>query len=140
MSDHWTRLEADRAFTAASRARRRAALLSRVRGLGRAMRGLPVYDEAVERRSRPRAVTEIPIEAIAGTTEPNRAAQFDQQFRPTPPTRSRWERVWLALQQGVTLPPISVVQIGDAYAIRDGHHRVSVAKARGALTIDALVA
>jgi hypothetical protein len=139
MSDHWTRLEADRAFTAASRARRRAALLSRVRGLGRAMRGLPVYDEAVERRSRPRGVTEIPIEAIAGTTEPNRAAQFDQQFRPTPPTRSRWERVWLALQQGVTLPPISVVQIGDAYAIRDGHHRVSVAKARGALTIDALV-
>jgi hypothetical protein len=35
---------------------------------------------------------------------------------------------------------ISVVQIGDAYAIRDGHHRVSVAKARGALTITALVA
>jgi hypothetical protein len=31
------------------------------------------------------------------------------------------------------------VRIGDAYAIRDGHHRVSVAKARGALTITALV-
>ena len=30
------------------------------------------------------------------------------------------------------LPPISVVQVGDAYAIRDGHHRVSVARARGA--------
>jgi hypothetical protein len=139
MSDHWTRLEADRAFTAASRARRWAALLGRVRGLGRAIRGLPVYDEALERRSRPRGIAEIPLEAIAGTTEPNRAAQFDRQFRPTPPTRSRWERVWLAVQRGVALPPISVVQVGDAYAIRDGHHRVSVAKARGALTITAVV-
>jgi hypothetical protein len=139
MSDHWTRLEADRAFTAASRARRLAALLGRVRGLGRAVRGLPVYDEAVQRRSRTRGVTEIALEAIAGTTEPNRAEQFDRQFRPTPLTRGRWERVWLAVQQGVTLPPISVVQIGDAYAIRDGHHRVSVAKARGAMTITALV-
>jgi len=135
----WTRLDADRAFTAASRARRRAALLGRVRGLGRAIRGLPVYDEAVQRRSGRRGVIEIPLEAIAGTTEPNRAAQFDQDFRPKPLTRGRWQRVWLAVQQGVTLPPISVVPIGDAYAIRDGHHRVSVAKARGALTITALV-
>ncbi len=135
----WTRLEADRAFTAAARARRRAALLGRVRRLGRAMCGLPVYDEAVRRRCGPCGVVEIPLEAIAGTTEPNRAAQFDQHFRPKPPTRGRWQRVWLAVQQGVTLPPISVMQIGDAYAIRDGHHRVSVAKARGALTITARV-
>ena len=35
--------------------------------------------------------------------------------------------------------PISVVPVGDGYAIRDGHHRVSVARARGALTIDAQV-
>jgi hypothetical protein len=136
---HWTRFEADRAFTTASRARRRAALLGRVRRPGRATCGLPVYDEAIQQRSGSRGVTEIRLEAIAGTTEPNRAAQFDQHFRPKPVTSGRWQRVWLAVQQGVTLPPISVVQIGDAYAIRDGHHRVSVAKARGALTITALV-
>ncbi len=136
---HWTQLEADRAFTTASRARRRAALLARVRQPGRAICGLPVYDQTTDRRSGPRGVTEIPLEAIAGTTEPNRAAQFDQHFRPKPLTRGRWQRVWLAVQQDLTLPPISVVQIGDAYAIRDGHHRVSVAKARGALTITALV-
>ena len=135
----WNRLEADRAFTAASRARRRAALVGRVRRPGQARCGLPVYDEAVQRRSGQRGVTEIPLEAIAGTTEPNRAAQFDEHFRPKPLTRGRWQSVWLAVQQGATLPPISVVQIGDAYAIRDGHHRVSVAKARGALTITALV-
>ena len=40
----------------------------------------------------------------------------------------------------MTLPPISVVHVGDGYAIRDGHHRVSVAKALGALTIHAIVA
>ena len=100
---------------------------------------LPVYDEAVRRRPGPRGLTEIPLDAIAGTTEPNSAAHFDRHFRPARLTRGRWQRVWLAVQQDVTLPPISVVQIGEAYAIRDGHHRVSVAKARGALTITALV-
>ena len=62
---------------------------------------------------------------------------FDASFRPAPAARSRWERVWLAEQRGQVLPPISVVPVGDGYAIRDGHHRVSVARARGALTIDA---
>jgi hypothetical protein len=32
-----------------------------------------------------------------------------------------------------------VVPTGDGYAVRDGHHRVSVARARGATTIDAEV-
>jgi hypothetical protein len=48
--------------------------------------------------------------------------------------------VWLAEHRGAVLPPISVVPVGDAYALRDGHHRVSVARARGALTITATVA
>jgi hypothetical protein len=87
-----------------------------------------------------RGVREIPLDAIAGTTEPNRAAQFDQHFRPAPLTRYRWQRIWIAVHQGITLPPISVVQVGDGYAIRDGHHRASVAKARGALSITAIVA
>jgi hypothetical protein len=134
------RLEADHAFTAASRARRRARLLGRVRRPCRAMCGLAVYDQAIQRCSGASGLTEIPLDAVAGTTEPNCAARFDQHFRPGPLARCRWQRVWLAVEQGVTLPPISVVQIGDLYAVRDGHHRVSVAKARGALTITALVA
>ena len=47
--------------------------------------------------------------------------------------------MWLAEHHGATLPPISVVAVGDGYAVRDGHHRVSVAKARGAITIDATI-
>jgi hypothetical protein len=136
---HWSRLEADRAFTAASRARRRAALMGRLRRLGRAMCGLPVYDER-QRRTGERGLREIPLACIAGTTEPNRATQFDQHFRPTPQTRGRWQRVWMAFNGDVTLPPISVVAIAGGYAIRDGHHRVSVAKALGAPTISAIVA
>jgi len=50
-----------------------------------------------------------------------------------------WERLWVAEQRGAVLPPISVVAVGELYAIRDGHHRVSVARARGAVTIDASV-
>lgn len=138
--NHWSRLEADRAFTAASRARRRAALMGRLRKLGRTMCGLPVYDELTRHSSGERGLREIPLACIAGTTEPNRAAEFDQHFRPTPQTRGRWERVWMAFQRGVTLPPISVVAVADGYAIRDGHHRVSVAKALGAPTINAIIA
>ena len=137
---HWTALEAERAFTAASRARRRAAVVTRARRFGRAVCGLPVYDELSLRSSRERGFREIRLECISGTTEPNRAAQFDEHFRPTSQTKCRWKSVWMAFHRGVTLPPISVVPVEDGYAIRDGHHRVSVAKALGALTISAIVA
>jgi ParB-like nuclease domain len=135
----WTELEADKAFGQVSRARRRAALVARLRRARPC--GLTVFDEAL--RSGPpsrRGVREIPLEAIQGTTEPNRAAQFDQDFRPSKLTRRRWQHVWLAFHRGATLPPITVVRFGDAYAIRDGHHRVSVAKALGAPSIPAIVA
>jgi hypothetical protein len=136
----WAELEADRAFAAASRARRRASLLARVR---RSCGGLlPVVDQPLRRPAGARSgrgVREIPVDAICATTEPNRAAQFDERFRPAPRTRCRWMSLWKAEQQGTLLPPVSVVLIGDAYALRDGHHRVSVARARGAATIRAVV-
>jgi hypothetical protein len=84
-------------------------------------------------------VRTIPIEQIDGTLEPSRAEQFDRGFRPAAVARSRWERVWLAEEQGAVLPPIAVVRVGERYAVRDGHHRVSVARARGAVAIDATV-
>jgi hypothetical protein len=136
----WGQIEAEKAFRRASRARRRAALAGRLRRRARWC-GLAVFDETPRpgARSGP-GVREIPLDAIRGTTEPNRAAQFDEEFRPAPLTRCRWQRVWLAFHRGTALPPISVVQFGDVYAIRDGHHRVSVAKALGAPTIRAIVA
>ena len=134
----WSQMEAERAFTVVARARRRAALVRRLRGRD-ACNALPVYEARPQRRSGG-GVREIPVDAISGTVEPNRAAQFDWLFRPSAITRGRWQSVWLAFNRGTTLPPISVVDVGDGYAVRDGHHRVSVAKALGALTIRAVVA
>ena len=45
----------------------------------------------------------------------------------------------MAEQRGEMIPPISVVATQGGYAVVDGHHRVSVAKSRGAVTIDAVV-
>ena len=133
-------LDAERAFARAARARRRASLLCRLR------RGsccpLTVLDERAARRAPRggrRGVREIPVAAITATLEPSRASEFDGGFRPARRTRCRWQRVWLAEHAGIPLPPISVVSVGGGYAVRDGHHRVSVAAARGAATIDALV-
>ena len=135
-------IDAERAFTRAARARRRAALARRLRREPGTCARLPVIDERELRHVGPTAslgVREIPLRAIRGTLEPSRATLFDGGFRPTPAARTRWQRLWLAEHRGGTLPPIAVVPVGDGYAVRDGHQRVSVAKARGALTIDATV-
>jgi ParB-like nuclease domain len=135
-------IDAERAFTRAARGRRRAALARRLRRGPADGARLCVYGEPQVRRPRASGrpgVREIPIDAINGTLEPSRAATFDRCFRPAGRARSRWERVWLAEHQGAVLPPISVVPVDGGYAVRDGHHRVSVAKARGALSIDAMV-
>jgi hypothetical protein len=102
---------------------------------------LAVYDERRVDRRAPggRRIREIPLREISGTVEPTRAQLFDSAFRPSTRARARWQRLWLAEHRGAVLPPISVVPVDDGYAVRDGHHRVSVARARGALTIDAAV-
>lgn len=130
-------MDAERAFSRQARARRRASLARRLRRQSGGR--LPVYDERTFRRVGRPTVREIPLDAISGTVEPSRAATFDCAFRPAASARTRWQRVWLAEHRGTVLPPISVVCVGGAYAVRDGHHRVSVAKARGALTIEAAV-
>jgi ParB-like chromosome segregation protein Spo0J len=47
--------------------------------------------------------------------------------------------MYIAAQRGASLPPISVYRIGDRHYVRDGHHRVSVARATGADAIEAYV-
>ena len=132
-------MDAERAFAREIRARRLAAVVRRLRRVPAACARLAVYDERALPRAGLRAVREIPLDAIAGTVEPSRAKLFDGAFRPASGARSRWQRLWMAEYRGAVLPPISVVRVGDAYAVRDGHPRVSVARARGALTIDAAV-
>jgi len=131
------RIDAERAFTRVARARRRAAITSRLRRRRSGCDALLVFGQPDVRADAARGVREIPLEEISGTLEPSRAPLFDSAFRPAGAARRRWEQVWVAEQRGAVLPPIEVVPVPGGYALRDGHHRVSVALARGALTIDA---
>src|SRR5919202_3042404 len=134
----WAAAEAERAFAKAVRQRRRASLRHRLRRRCADCARLAVLElSALCRSCAARGVHDIPLNAIAGSLEPNRAAQFDSEFRPSPRMRRRWVSVWLAEHRGAVLPPIAVAPVGNAYAIRDGHHRVSVARARGAVSIRA---
>jgi hypothetical protein len=80
----------------------------------------------------------IPLGSIVGTVD--RTHDFDRRFRPTTPrVRGRWQRIAAAQRRGESFPPISVYRVGDLHFVRDGHHRVSVAKSLGREDIDAYV-
>ena len=88
---------------------------------------------------RHRGVQPIPVHSIVGTVDPHKAEAFDGEFRPPSYSRGRWSQMLHAVESGSELPPISVYRVGDEHYVRDGHHRVSVARARGADDIDAEV-
>ncbi len=80
----------------------------------------------------------VPIELIAGSE--GRYHDFDNHFFPKNNfLKSRWERVDSAMLQDINLPPITLYEVGGLYFVRDGNHRVSVAKMRGVENIDAEV-
>ena len=80
----------------------------------------------------------IPIEKIVGSE--GRYKDFDNRFFPkSTHLKNRWQHVDEAAIQDITLPPIKVYEIAGLYFVRDGNHRVSVAKTRGTEFIDAEV-
>jgi hypothetical protein len=65
---------------------------------------------------------------------------FDDTFYPRHERmRSRWLNVASLRLAGVALPPVELIHSGGIYFVRDGHHRISVAKALGEVYIDAEV-
>ena len=80
----------------------------------------------------------MPIERIVGSE--GRYLDFNRIFLPKHEhLRGRWTRVDLAHYQQVQLPPVTLYEIGGVYFVRDGNHRVSVARTQGAEFIDAEV-
>src|SRR3954453_17572662 len=80
----------------------------------------------------------IPLHSIVGTV--GRAMDFDRGFPPTTGrVRTRWERIAAAMRRGDPMPPIDVYRIGEVHFVKDGHHRVSVARALGPHDIEARV-
>lgn len=81
---------------------------------------------------------EIPLDAIVGSV--NRYEDFTRDFLPKSRVEAqRWARVELVAAGQEGLPPIEVYQLGKAYFVIDGNHRVSVARSFGAKTIQAYV-
>jgi hypothetical protein len=78
----------------------------------------------------------VRLDDIRGTE--GRAKGFDDKFYPLDDqTRQRWQSVATALDEGVAMPPVQLIQVGSAYYVRDGHHRVSVNRALGQEVIEA---
>jgi hypothetical protein len=83
-----------------------------------------------------RGVRSIPINKIVGSE--GRYQDFDADFLPIHEhNRQRWENIDIAHLKEITLPPIKVYKVRDFYFVRDGNHRVSVARQLGMEYIDA---
>lgn len=80
----------------------------------------------------------VPVRQIRGSE--GRCEDFDADFCPLRThSKERWLRIAIAQQTGKVMPPVKLVWIGDVYFVRDGHHRISVARALGQKEIDAEV-
>ncbi len=124
------------------RARRQAALEEITARLTGKSVGLLSYEDVRQKlKARgmiERGLKEVPLDAIVGSV--GRYDDFTRSFMPRQDSDSnRWARVKMAVTGLSGLPPIEVYQIGDAYFVRDGNHRVSVARQLGATHIQAYV-
>ncbi len=85
-----------------------------------------------------RGMRTVPIAKIVGSE--GRYQDFNRAFLPRhDKLMRRWMRIDVAHYANVILPPIKLFEVGGVYFVRDGNHRVSVAKTRGAEFIDAEV-
>ena len=126
------------------RARSKAAMQRFWAGIqGRSLDLLP-YDEistklrAVSQTDR--GIKQVPLKDIIGSV--NRIQDFDRNFLPLRDDDIyRWAGVKTAMTSphAAGVPPISLYQLGDAYFVLDGNHRVSIAKEMGMDTIEAYV-
>lgn len=127
------------------RARRRAAmskLMARLRGEPDDVGVVLPYEEVINAlgfvSERSAGVAVVSLDAVVGSV--GRGRDFDRRFRPTSGrSRGRWEQIAAAARRGEALPPVDLMRVGDLYFVRDGHHRVSVARALGREDIDAFV-
>jgi hypothetical protein len=80
----------------------------------------------------------VALDQIQGSQ--GRCRDFDRAFYSRQRhSESRWLQVATARALGIALPPVALVQVGNIYFVRDGHHRISVARALGQTEIEAEV-
>jgi hypothetical protein len=134
----FARREALIRFERARQQARREQLTARL--IGRDNRLLPfsaVRSELIQQNPFYRGVQQIPVDSIIGSV--GRYTAFTRHFLPlTDSLRERWINVD-ALATTTGWPPIELYQVGNAYFVKDGNHRVSVARQIEAPTIEAHV-
>ncbi len=124
------------------RLRKRAVIQELLAGLTKAPLDLLSYEEVRDKLRLQgeiyRGLQEIPLDKIVGSV--GRYRDFTRTFLPRSSVdRRRWAQV-KALAEGLEgWPPIEVFQVGDVYFVKDGNHRVSVARDLGMKTIQAYV-
>jgi hypothetical protein len=85
-----------------------------------------------------RGIHPVPVKAIVGSV--GRYRDFDRAFLPAQEhTANRWKNINRFYYSDEELPPVKLYQVGDAYFVLDGNHRVSVAREHGVEFIDAEV-
>ena len=85
-----------------------------------------------------RGLQTVPLSQIVGSV--GRYAEFTRAFLPRADSlQERWQRIERRMATGRDMPPVELYKAGEAYFVRDGNHRVSVAKQLGRRTIEALV-
>lgn len=87
-------------------------------------------------------VRRIPISSIVGSVA--RGGDFDNHFLPLKEDlQERWKKVYRAFVRaellGEKMSPLSLYRIGDGYFVKDGNHRISVARLLGYGALDAEV-
>ncbi|MCJ7622612.1 MAG: hypothetical protein MUO76_03845 [Anaerolineaceae bacterium] len=84
-----------------------------------------------------KGLQEVPLDLIVGSV--GRYQDFTRTFLPrSDGLRERWAAVEDRVKEG-GLPLVELYQVGEAYFVRDGNHRVSVARSLGAPDIEAFV-
>jgi hypothetical protein len=139
MTDQWYRSQAREDW---SRVRRRALWEAAVDVLTRRPGELLSLEEIRGRLnvrgSHYLGLQQVPLEKIVGSE--GRYADFDRRFLPRKETTAdRWMGISQASQKSISLPPVDLYKIGDIYFVKDGNHRISVARERGQADIDAYV-
>ena len=85
-----------------------------------------------------RGLQTVPTSQIVGSMD--RYRDFDRTFLPRlKSARGRWTNIDRAFHSDIRLPPVQLYKVGDIYFVKDGNHRVSVAREHGVEFIDAEV-
>jgi hypothetical protein len=125
-----------------ARARTRE-LLSRIARLLDPEREKLLPFEEVKAILRPASETYVGMEAVSVDRivgSEGRYRDFNRHFLPRREfLKSRWVSIDMAHYNEVPLPPVRIYDVGGVYFVRDGNHRVSVARMRGQTMIDAEV-